>query len=80
MQMLRCNVKSLKNNWGVARAIAATLITLPHTESPFISELVKDHRVEVRNADGAVSSGEVRPESGCEGGFLVRRTGRYGVF
>ena len=26
--MLRCNVKSLKNNWAVARALAATLVSL----------------------------------------------------
>ena len=28
MQMLRCNVKPLKNNWAVVRAVAATFVSL----------------------------------------------------
>lgn len=56
----------------------ATLITLKHKESSFISELVKEQRLEVRNADGSASSGEVC--SDCGKGFLVRRKGKYGMF
>lgn len=58
----------------------ATLITLKHKESPFISELVKEQRLEVRNADGSANSGEVCPEPNCGGGFLVQRRGHYGMF
>lgn len=56
----------------------ATLITLLHKESQFISELVKEQRLEVRNADGSVNSGEVCPD--CSKGFLMRRKSKYGMF
>ncbi|MBS0339629.1 MAG: topoisomerase DNA-binding C4 zinc finger domain-containing protein, partial [Proteobacteria bacterium] len=60
-----------------ARA-TATLITVVHKESPFITELVKELQLEVVNADGSSSSSEVCP--GCGKGFVVRRKGRYGPF
>lgn len=55
-----------------------TLITLSHKESPFVTELVKEHQIEVRNADGSLSSDEVCPL--CGSGFLVQRNGKYGPF
>lgn len=60
-----------------ARA-TVTLITLAHKESPFVTELVKEHQIEVRNADGSVNSDELCPS--CGKGFLVRRNGEYGPF
>ena len=56
----------------------ATLITIAHKESPFITELVKEQQLEVVNADGSASSGELCPT--CGQGFLVPRKGRYGHF
>lgn len=55
-----------------------TLITVARKESPFISELVKDQKLEIRNADGSVTSSEVCPL--CGTGFLVPRKGKYGPF
>jgi DNA helicase-4 len=57
---------------------SVTLITLLHKESPFIVELVKDHKLEVHNLDGSDSSSEVCPS--CSEGFLVRKDGKYGPF
>ena len=57
---------------------SVTLITVSGKESPFIAELVKDHKIEVRNLDGSISSNEVCPS--CHEGFLVRKVGRYGLF
>ena len=38
-----------------------TLITLARKESPFIGELVKDHKLKIRSVDGFESSSEVCP-------------------
>jgi len=57
---------------------SVTLITVSGRESSFIAELVKDHKIEVRNLDGSISSNEVCPI--CHEGFLVRKVGRYGPF
>jgi DNA helicase-4 len=56
----------------------ATLITISHKESPFITELVKEHNLDVIDADGNVGSSELCP--GCGEGFLVQRKGKYGAF
>lgn len=57
---------------------SVTLITLAHQKSPFIAELVRDHKLEVSNLDGQVTSNEVCPD--CKDGFLVQRKGKYGPF
>lgn len=57
---------------------SVTLITLAHKESPFIAELVRDHKLEVFNLEGVETSSEVCPT--CREGFLVRRKGKYGPF
>jgi DNA helicase IV len=56
----------------------ATLVTVTHKESPFVTELVKDHGVAVFNADGTESSDELCPT--CGEGFLVMRKGKFGPF
>ena len=55
-----------------------TLVTISHKESPFITELVKEHDLEVADANGGVSSSELCPS--CGAGFLVQRKGKYGPF
>lgn len=55
-----------------------TLVTLAHKESAFLIELLRDNRIEVRNADGSVVSDELCPA--CGNGFMVRRDGKYGPF
>ena len=55
-----------------------TLVTVAHKESPFITELIKDHGVAVFNADGSVSSDELCPT--CGEGFLVPRKSKFGPF
>jgi DNA helicase IV len=55
-----------------------TLVTVTHKESPFITELIKDHGVGVFNADGTVSSDELCPT--CGEGFLLPRKGKFGPF
>lgn len=55
-----------------------TLITIARKESPFITELVKDHGLRIRNSDGSKSSSEVCPA--CGTGFLVLRRGKFGPF
>lgn len=57
---------------------SVTLITLLHKESPFVVELVNDHKLEIRNLDGSENSSEVCPS--CNEGFLVKRNGKYGLF
>lgn len=55
-----------------------TLVTAAHRESPFITELVKEHRIELRKLNGAVGSEELCPK--CGKGFMVQRRGPYGLF
>lgn len=57
---------------------SVTLVTVIHKESPFITELIKDHAVEIFNADGTASTDELCPT--CGKGFLVWRHGQYGSF
>jgi DNA helicase IV len=64
---------------GLTRARSSvTLVTVSHKESPFVTELVRDHGVAVFNADGTESSDELCPT--CGDGFLVIRKGRFGPF
>jgi DNA helicase-4 len=55
-----------------------TLITIQHIASPFIAELVREHKAEVSNLDGSAAGEEVCPE--CHEGFLIKRKGKYGMF
>jgi DNA helicase-4 len=55
-----------------------SLLTVARKESTFITELVRDFRLPVINADGAAETTEVCPQ--CNRGFLVRRDGPYGHF
>jgi DNA helicase-4 len=55
-----------------------TLVTIAHKESIFLTELLKEHQVDVKNADGSVSSDELCPV--CGSGFLVPRKGKFGPF
>ncbi len=57
---------------------SVTLITIARKESAFITELVKDHQLEMRNLDGSESLSEICPT--CQEGFLVKRNGKYGPF
>ena len=56
----------------------ATLITVQHMESSFISELVKEQGLRVLNADGTEGDSELCPK--CSKGFLRPRTSRFGPF
>lgn len=55
-----------------------TLVTVAHKESPFITELVKEHQIGLRKLDGSVGSEELCPK--CSKGFMVQRRGEYGLF
>jgi DNA helicase IV len=55
-----------------------TLVTVAHKESPFITELVKEHQIGLRKLDGSVGSEELCPK--CGKGFMVQRRGKYGQF
>nr|WP_315494208.1 UvrD-helicase domain-containing protein [uncultured Rhodoferax sp.] len=55
-----------------------TLVTVAHKESPFITELVKEHQMGLRKLDGSVGSEELCPK--CDKGFMVQRRGKYGLF
>jgi DNA helicase-4 len=55
-----------------------TLVTVARQESAFISELIRDHQLQVKNVDGTASATEPCP--GCSTGFLIARKGRNGVF
>lgn len=54
------------------------MITLHKRESAFVTELVKDHKLRIRDLDREVQGEEACPE--CGKGFLVTRNGRYGLF
>lgn len=57
---------------------AALLVTVQHKESPFIAELVREHGLEVLDAQGTVQRTRMCPA--CGEGFLVQRQSRYGPF
>lgn len=57
---------------------SVTLVTVAGKESTFIVELVRDHRLQMHDIDGAESATETCPE--CREGFLVKKKGRYGYF
>lgn len=57
---------------------SVTLITLAHKQSPFIAELVKEHKLKVYNLEGLETSSQVCPI--CAEGFLIHRKGKYGPF
>lgn len=57
---------------------SVTLITLTRKESQFVSELVKDQKLTVRNPDGEETSTEVCPT--CGKGFVIPKIGRFGLF
>lgn len=56
----------------------ATLITVRHMESSFISEIVKEQGLRVFNADGTEGDSELCPK--CGKGFLRPRTSKFGPF
>ena len=55
-----------------------TLISISDKESKFITELARDHELEVRNLDGTDSSSELSPA--CKQSFVVKKVGGYGPF
>lgn len=55
-----------------------TLITVEHKQSPFVAELVRDHKLRIVSASGVETSSEVCPS--CRQGFFVLRKGKYGPF
>lgn len=55
-----------------------TLITLKHRESSFVTELIKDHKIQPTTLDGQITDTEICPK--CEQGSLVPRKGPYGPF
>lgn len=55
-----------------------TLITVAHKESPFVTELVREHQIAIRRADGTKDNRELCPL--CKDGYMVPRKGRYGSF
>lgn len=55
-----------------------TLITVAQKESPFLHELVKDHKLEIKTADGETSTNEVCPK--CSQGFVIPKNGQWGLF
>lgn len=55
-----------------------TLVTVARKESVFVSELVRDYGLKVKDVHGEESRAEVCP--GCGSGFLVPRRGPYGSF
>lgn len=54
------------------------LITVEHRLSPFVVELVRDHRLEPIAVDGTPTHTQVCPK--CSEGVLVPRTGPHGSF
>ncbi len=60
-----------------ARA-TVTLITIAHKESPFVTELMREHQISIRMGNGATDSRELCPV--CGDGFMVPRKGKHGNF
>ena len=57
---------------------SVNLITVAKKESPFLLELVKDHRLEIRTITGETAKSEVCPD--CGKGFVIARLGPWGEF
>ena len=57
---------------------SVTLITVARKESPFLHELVRDHKLEIKTANGDTSANEVCPD--CGKGFVIPRKGPWGLF
>ncbi len=57
---------------------SVTLITVAQKESPFLHELVKDHKLEIKTANGGTSAAEVCPD--CGKGFVIAKKGKWGLF
>lgn len=56
----------------------ATLITIERKESSFVTELVREHKLQVLNLDGEKSNATVCPK--CSNGLLTKKKGKYGPF
>ncbi len=55
------------------------IVTLDHRESPFITELVKDHGLSMQDTKGeTICKDNVCPV--CKKGFIIKRSGAYGDF
>jgi DNA helicase-4 len=57
---------------------AVTLITLEGRISSFVTELVAEMGLDIRDANGSASKSEVCPQ--CRKGFLASKKGRWGEF
>lgn len=57
---------------------SVTLITTEKKESPFILELIDQHRIDVENIEGEKQTAEICPK--CKNAFIVERNGKYGLF
>jgi len=55
-----------------------TLITVAHKESPFVTELVREHQIVIKRGDGTKDAKELCPL--CRDGYMVPRKGKYGNF
>lgn len=60
-----------------ARA-TVTIITIAHEESPFATELMREHQISMRIGDGTQNSRELCQV--CGDGFIVPKKGRHGSF
>lgn len=58
--------------------VSVTLVTVAGKEASFVTELVRDHKLEMHNLNGSESVSDVCPA--CQEGFMVKRNGRYGPF
>ncbi|MDM0106524.1 UvrD-helicase domain-containing protein [Variovorax sp. J22R24] len=56
----------------------ATLITVRHMESAFVTELLKGQGLRILNADGSEADSELCPK--CGNGFLRLKKSKYGPF
>lgn len=64
---------------AITRARATvTLITVARKESAFVTELMREQKIEVRNVDGSEDMTSICPQ--CGKGFLITRSSRFGRF